>query len=188
MPRLLIITHPEVVVEPARPIGDWGLSALGKARAEHFAGSGHLAGVTHLWSSTETKAQETARILGDALGLAVALDARLGENDRTATGFLPPALFETAADAFFAHPGASYRGWETACAAQTRIVRAVKEIAGQHSGGDLAVVTHGAVGTLLYCHLKGLPIDRAWDQPGQGHFWTADLPSLRPGGGWVPIA
>ncbi|MFO1191293.1 MAG: histidine phosphatase family protein [Rhodoferax sp.] len=27
------------------------------------------------------------------------------------------------------------------------------------------IVAHGAVGTLLYCHLAGLPIDRRWDQP-----------------------
>lgn len=36
------------------------------------------------------------------------------ENDRSSTGFLPPEEFEVVADAFFAQPGVSVRGWETA--------------------------------------------------------------------------
>jgi len=71
---------------------------------------------------------------------------------------------------------------------QTRIVGAVLEITHGHTGGDLAIVTHGAVGTLLYCHLQGLAIDRAHDQPWQGHFWSADLSTLRPDHGSKPIS
>jgi hypothetical protein len=71
--------------------------------------------------------------------------------------------------------------------AQARILSAVQDIVAQHPGGDLAIVTHGAVGTLLYCHLQGVAIDRVHDQPGQGHFWTANLASLLPDHGWRPI-
>lgn len=188
MPRLLIITHPEVTVDPCVPIPAWGLNDTGRHRAASFALSDHVSSVTRIWASTETKARETASILAAPRDLPIALDARLGENDRSATGFLPPPEFEAAADAFFAHPQASYDGWETAAKAQARIVLAVQDITARHSGGDLAIVTHGAVGTLLYCHLSDLAIDRAHDQPGQGHFWTADLASMRPDHGWRPIA
>ncbi|MFC0389117.1 histidine phosphatase family protein [Muricoccus vinaceus] len=34
--------------------------------------------------------------------------------------------------------------------------------------GDIAIVSHGGVGALLLCHLKGVPISRAEDQPGAG--------------------
>lgn len=188
MPRLLIITHPEVIVDPVVPVSDWGLNETGRHRATLFAGSDQMASVTHIWSSAETKARETAGILARPRDLPIAVDARLGENNRSATGFLPPPQFEAAANAFFANPNTSFKGWETATDAQARIVRAVQDITTQHTGGDLAIVTHGAVGTLLYCHLQGLAIDRAHDQPGQGHYWTADLTSLRPDRGWKPIA
>jgi broad specificity phosphatase PhoE len=147
-----------------------------------------MASVTHIWSSTETKARETADLLAGPRDLPIAVDARLGENDRSATGFLPPPRFEAAANTFFADPKTSFKGWETASDAQAQIVRAVQEITTRHNGGDLAIVTHGAVGTLLYCHLCGLPIDRVHDQPGQGHYWTADLTSLRPDHGWKAMA
>jgi broad specificity phosphatase PhoE len=93
----------------------------------------------------------------------------LGENDRSATGYLPPAEFELMADQFFAQPTESIRGWETAQDAQHRIVAAVDQIANLSSTNfPVAIVSHGAVGTLLLCHLNGWAIDRKHDQPGTG--------------------
>jgi broad specificity phosphatase PhoE len=188
MPRLLIITHPEVVIDPHVSVCAWGLDETGRHRAALFAASDQMVSVTHIWSSAETKARETVGVLARPRDLPTAVDARLGENDRSATGFLPRPFFEAAADAFFANPEASFKGWETAHAAQVRIVQAVHDITAQHKDGDLAIVTHGAVGTLLYCHLCDLLVDRFHVQPGQGHYWTADLTSLRPDYGWKEMA
>ena len=180
MPSLFFITHPEVIVDPECRIEDWGLSDAGRRRASHFVQSGFLSDVTAIWSSTELKAMETAGIFADHLELPVVTDPLLGENDRSATGFLPPTEFEAAADAFFAAPETSFRGWERALDAQNRIETATRRIVAQHHRGDLAIVSHGAVGTLLYCTLKNLPISRAHDQPSQGHYWVASFPKLVP--------
>ena len=188
MANLIVVSHPEVVVAPNVPITDWGLSDVGRERARAFACSGILSAVSAIWSSTERKAIETADILSKPLGLGVQSHGLLCENDRSATGFLPPAQFEAAADAFFASPGKSFRGWETANDAQCRIAKTVGSIVSRHGEGDLAVVTHGAVGTLLWCKLSGKQISRQYDQPGQGHYWTADLETIRPQTGWQPIA
>jgi broad specificity phosphatase PhoE len=187
MPSLLVISHPEVVVDPATPVTEWGLSAEGRRRARAFAGSDTFANVSHIHASTERKARDTAKLLAAPKGLPVGYDARLGENDRAATGFLPPPVFEAAADAFFAHPNVSYRGWERAVDAQDRIKTVLRDVLARHEGADLALVTHGAVGTLLWCRLSGAPIDRRFDQPGQGHYWRADLATLTPAHGWRSI-
>jgi hypothetical protein len=87
---------------------------------------------------------------------------------------LPKQEFDATVDAFFAHPQTSVRGWEPAADAQARIIRAVEQIASQAGNGDLAIVGHGGTGTLLYCHLAGLPIDRRYDQPAtSGGNWFA---------------
>ncbi|WP_417211577.1 histidine phosphatase family protein [Antarctobacter sp.] len=187
MSRLLFITHPEVTIDPECPIPQWSLSAAGARRASAFAAEAAFAGVTHIWSSDETKARQTAALLAKPNQLSVSVDSGLAENDRSATGFLPPEAFERAADRFFAAPEDSHQGWERACDAQIRIEAAVRKIVAQHRGGDLAIVSHGAVGTLLYCSLCNLPVDRAYDQPSQGHYWTSDLPSLKPRHGWRSI-
>lgn len=188
MGRLIVVSHPEVVVDPAIEITDWGLSDIGRGRAETFAVSKVLSQVSAIWSSAERKAVETADILARPRAISPIILDDLGENDRTATGFLPPAQFEAAADAFFAQPDISFKGWETAHAAQTRIVSAVTSILQKHKQDDLAIVTHGAVGTLLWCHLAGRQINRSFDQPAQGSYWCADLKTLQPESQWRPIA
>ena len=82
-------------------------------------------------------------------------------------------------------PERSVRGWERAIDAQARVERAVRTIVAGHGDGDLAIVAHGAVGTLLYCSLSGQPIRRSFDQPHQGHYWQATLPDLCVGVGWL---
>lgn len=188
MATLWFITHPEVVVDPGIPVEQWHLGAAGIERMRAFARSPMIADVTAVWASRETKAIEAAGILGGALGIGVHVMKDLGENDRRATGFLPAAEFEHVADMFFAAPGDSVRGWERAVDAQARVRAAVLRIVAGHGGGDLAIVAHGAVGTLLFCALSGNAIGRSFDQPYQGHYWTAYMPELVPNHGWKPIA
>ena len=172
---------------PEADVTDWGLSAIGRSRAEAFAANPALCGVSAIWASAERKATETAECISAALGLEFQTDLRLGENDRSATGFLAPEVFEAAADAFFADPDVSFRGWERAVDAQARIIEAVRGIVAAHKGGDLAIVSHGAVGTLLWCDLMDVAISRTHDQPRQGHYWRAPLDGLVPRSGWVSI-
>jgi broad specificity phosphatase PhoE len=185
--RVLLITHPEVRVDPAVPVVDWELTRRGRERMRAFGAGGETAHVRALWSSRERKASEAARILGDAVGVRPRELEQLGEHDRSATGYLPPELFEPAVKAFFADPLLSYRGWETAAAAQERIVDALETVLARSPAGDVAIVSHGGVGTLLLCHLKRTRIHRAEDQPGQGHYYAFDRDSRRVLHGWRPL-
>ena len=165
----LYITHPQVRIEPDVPVPRWGLSAKGRERAIQAAQADWARRLKRIVSSDETKAVETAEILAQATGLTVEVVDGMGENDRSATGFLPPERFQEAADWFFAHPTESFRGWERAVDAQARIVTAVETIlTAQDPTQPIALVGHGGVGTLLKCHLKGVAISRSYDQPGSG--------------------
>jgi broad specificity phosphatase PhoE len=178
-----VVTHPEVRVDPDVPVPDWGLSEAGRDRLRALVGLPWVPRLTRIVSSGERKAQETAAALAGVTGLSVEVDPELGENDRSATGFVPPAEFEVLADRFFARPEESVRGWERAVDAQARIVAAVgRAVAGAR--GDVAVVCHGGVGTLLLCHVLGVPIDRRWDQPGQGSVFSYDPATGRGAGPW----
>ncbi|MXP64590.1 histidine phosphatase family protein [Roseomonas sp. M0104] len=167
MSRVVFITHPEVALDPAVPVPDWTLSEKGFARMRRLLERPWISGIRHIASSAERKARDAAGILAGHLGLPVRVIEDLGENDRSATGYLPKAEFEATADAFFACPERSIRGWERAVDAQARIVRAV-EAALAGTEGDTAILAHGGVGALLLCHLGGQPISRAADQPGEG--------------------
>lgn len=181
MPLVHFITHPEVRIDPAIPVARWSLSDTGRARMRAFAAWPGLGQVDRLFCSTEAKAIEASAILEERLGLSARPDPALGENDRTATGYLAKPDFERAADEFFARPLRSFRGWERAIDAQQRIADAVGAALGDvaQDRGDIAIVSHGAVGTLLKCLLKGCAITRAEDQPSQGHVFCFDALTRR---------
>ncbi|MET3520680.1 broad specificity phosphatase PhoE [Mesorhizobium abyssinicae] len=155
------ITHPQVQVDANVPVPEWGLSDIGKARAVAMLDQPWIGSIRRIVSSAERKARETAEILATRLRLAVEVRERMHENDRSATGFLPPPEFEAVADQFFANPDDSIRGWERAIDAQRRIVSEVDAVLGNDDPGDTAFVGHGGVGTLLLLSLTGRTRRRA---------------------------
>jgi broad specificity phosphatase PhoE len=155
------ITHPHVVISKDLPVTQWPLSALGRARMIKGLTRPWLSKITSIYCSTQQKSVDSARILAIHLSLPFVQVPELGENDRSSTGFLPPGEFDRVASEFFAKPETSVRGWERAIDAQHRNVAAVERLfEGETSAGAIAIVSHGAVGTLLYCALAGVKIDR----------------------------
>lgn len=180
--RFVYITHPNVAVDPDVPVTRWSLSARGRERMQAGLAQPWVREITAVVCSRERKAIEAAEILAAHCGLGFEAREALGENDRSATGYLPPAEFERVADEFFARPLESVRGWERASDAQQRVVDAVQAVArDDKTSGMVAIVGHGAVGTLLHCWLTGRTIARRWDQPpnGGGNWFafTLDPPS-----------
>lgn len=180
------LTHPQVLIDPHKNVRLWGLHEIGRSRVAAPAKSSALTGTTRVVSSSEIKALDTARPLAEALGCEVEVRERMHENDRSATGFLPPAEFENVADQFFTHPEVSIRGWEKAVDAQSRICREVEACLKSETSGDTLFVGHGAVGTLLFCALSGIPISRDHDQGpgGGGCYFAFPITGRKPLCGW----
>ena len=183
------LTHPQVWIDPDKDVPQWSLNDVGKARVATLIKTNALQGTTRVISSAETKAIETAEPLAISLDCNMEVYAGMHENDRSATGFLPPQEFEMVADQFFANPHVSIRGWETAIDAQNRIVHEVNECLQLDSEGDILIVGHGGVGTLLYCALADVPISRKYDQgPGSGgHYFAFATDTRAPLSGWKPM-
>jgi broad specificity phosphatase PhoE len=181
MTYALYVTHPQVVQDPDVPVPRWGLSPKGRERAERFANHGMVRAAKRIFSSRETKALELAQSLAAISGARIESGENFGENDRSSTGYVPPERFEQLADAFFARPDESVEGWERAADAQARIVGAFEAALDGHDPKVPVVFTgHGAVGTLLKCHLGGRAIARSEDQrrigdPGGGNVFVVRL-------------
>lgn len=181
MSYALYVTHPQVVQDPEVPVPRWGLSAKGRGRAERFANHAMARAARRIISSNETKALELALALASVSGAAIEAGENFGENDRSSTGFVPAERFERLADSFFAEPEVSVEGWERAIDAQARVVAAFEAALVGHDPGVPVVFTgHGAVGTLLKCHLGNRRIARSEDQrrigdPGGGNVFVVRL-------------
>lgn len=190
MARLLFLTHPEVVIDPAIPVPSWPLSTVGRWRMDRF--TEHCAGLAlaAVYSSDERKALDGAEIVSRRWGAPHHIDAALGENDRSSTGYVAPPRFWEIVEAFFAHPEESVLGWETARAAQARITGAVRRAnAATPPDQDLVVVSHGGVGRLLVAALMNVPIGQETrpQHPGGGCWLEIDRAGLAILGDWRAI-
>ncbi len=190
MRRIIFISHPNVVVSRDVPVPQWPLSELGRSRMKDSLRQPWISEISAVYCSSEQKAIDGAKILAEHLSLDFVAVDELGENDRSSTGFLPPEEFEKVADEFFAKVESSVRGWETASNAQARIINAVTAIAeSDRSSGTIAIISHGAVGTLLYCYLAGEAISRRWDQPPNngGNYYIFQISPKKAFSWWQPI-
>ena len=181
------ISHPESAVDPTIAVTQWALSPRGLERARRLLDQPWVPQIRRVVTSPEAKAIALASLLGEHLRVDVEVRESTGEIDRSSTGFVPADRHEHLADQFFAEPAQSVAGWETAAHAQRRVVTAFADLLAPDTAGDIALVGHGGVGTLLMCALADLPIDRVHDQPGQGHYWSYDTTDRRVMHRWEPI-
>lgn len=111
MPTVFFITHPDVVIDPAVPIPDWPLNQRGRSRMYAMTACRWARGVHRIFASSERKARDAARILADGLGLeGYSIIANLGENDRSATGFLAKDEFEANRRRIIRAPATEHQG------------------------------------------------------------------------------
>ena len=149
--RMHLIRHAQPVIEPDVPPERWRLAPEGQRDALRLADNLRRCAPTRIWSSREPKAMETARILAAALACPTATHDGLREVT-FAAGFLTQAEFGERVASFLAGEGdPAFEPYEEA---RRRIVGTLAEIC-RYEAGDIAVVSHGRILTVLLAELLG---------------------------------
>jgi len=190
MKTVYVITHPEVVIDPNVPIPQWPLSAKGRERIAGLMRGTLLTQVTAVYTSDEQKAIDGAWMIAQPLGLKIVKVPTLGEIDRSSTGYLPREKHDENAKLLFKHPHDSIEGWEIAIEAQYRMVTTVYRILEfDKTSGPIVIMTHGAVGSFLYSHLKKRKISLADSPkaPGGGGIFSFEGETLKVLTDWQDI-
>ncbi|HEU5439841.1 MAG TPA: histidine phosphatase family protein [Ktedonobacterales bacterium] len=180
MPHLVLIRHAAPVVTLGMDANDWPLSAEGRAGAAAFAENLAAYQPSHVVSSVEPKAAETAGIIAARLGVPVETVPGLHEHDRHGMGLLGREGFEAAVARFFASPTELVLGGETAHEANERFWQAVTGIiARADAERDILVVTHGTVLSLFAARAAGADPLALWRSLRLPDAVTFSLPELR---------
>lgn len=161
--RLILVKHGRPEVEAGVAPSNWKLSEEGRADLERLAVKLTSLSPTVLMSSPEPKAQESAAILGAALGLAVQIDNDLPEHRADRRAFTTQEDFEFDVARLFASPEALVMGEETGLAARERFDRAVAR-----AGDAPVLVAHGRIITLWLSHRLKLDPMTFWKRLGLG--------------------
>lgn len=163
--RVRYATYPQVEMDPAVLVPDWSLSTVGRDRVTALAAaewlSDHIADHCHRRNAKPSKRPRSQpQPWVSASRSATPCTKTIGR--RRSSCHL--RKFDVVFDAF-RNPKISMRGWEPAVYAQAQIVREMEAVLDRAPQGQVLVVGHGAVGTLLLCHYRKIPISRAHDQP-----------------------
>jgi broad specificity phosphatase PhoE len=161
------------------PASQWHLSGEGRRRCRRLAGQLALHDLAAIVTSQEPKATETGQIVADMLGLRLEIAAGLHEHERGVVGDMgSQEQFQAQVTLFFSRPGELVMGYETADQAHTRFQAAVARVVEQHRTGNLAIVSHGTVLTLLIARANRLDPVPLWQSLGLPAFATLSLPDL----------
>lgn len=158
---IALIKHARPAVDPAKPPEQWPLSDEGRSAALKLAESLRPLELTRLFHSDEVKAIETAKVVGQTLGIPFEFHADLREHDRSNVPHMKSGEFISHMELFFRKPGELVLGKETAneCAArfQAAVAGAI-EVAG--ADARIGIVTHG---TVISLYLGALGAGKAFE-------------------------
>jgi 2,3-bisphosphoglycerate-dependent phosphoglycerate mutase len=174
--KLILIKHAAPLVEPGKPSDQWGLSDAGRAACGPLAERLGVHQLSHIVSSEEPKARETAELLGKALNLPLSAAPGLHEHDRSNVPHLRSGEFISMMELMFRRPRDRVLGLESAQEAEERFAGAVADVLEQHPDGNIAIVSHGTVIALFAArHGQDNPF-QLWRRMGLPSFLVMNLP------------
>lgn len=196
---LLFIRHAESRIDPARPPDEWVLTQAGREGAARIAPSLRRFSPGRLLVSSEPKAEETGRVLGERLGIPLERLEGLREQDRSGVPFFgAQEEFERYVAEVFESPTRRLMGPESAEEAYQRYSAQVEESLRRYREPCLAFVSHGTVMSLFVGRAIGMEPYRIWRRLGmpsylaltwpEGHLVEALLEpagSVVEGDGWL---
>jgi broad specificity phosphatase PhoE len=182
VPRTLyLIKHGKPEIQRAVAAHDWQLSDQGRAQAAALAE--RLASMSRppafVISSEEPKALQTGEVLGNRLAVPVVRVLGLHEQLRYSQPFFASdAEFERHIGQFFERASERVYGDETADAAHARFQNSVR-IAAELTSGDVAIVAHGTVISLLVSRANRVDPLSIWRSLSFGEYYAVTWPGLK---------
>lgn len=144
-----MVKHAMPQVSPGIPPDQWQLGESGHQSCLELARKLPEWQPSHIITSQETKALQTAHNVGKNLGLPVTTWPDLHEHVRNIGDYTNQADFYATIEQFFATPEQRVFGGETARQSQKRFSAAVHQVLVAYPEKCLVIVTHGTVMTLF---------------------------------------
>lgn len=178
MSKLILIKHARPQKDDTRPAHDWSLSDEGRRLSGVLAEQlrPHALGV--IVSSPEPKAQQTAEIIAQALGIPTEVEADLAEHDRSSVPLMPTREFISMMALLFNRPRQCVLGGESAEQALKRFSRAIDRLLDRHGQRNLAIVSHGTVLALYAARLLETDPFTLWRQMAQPAYLIFQRPNM----------
>ena len=177
MTTLILVKHSLPQIEPGKPASEWSLSEEGRKRSVRLAERLAQYKLQHIFSSTETKAKQTAAIIAKRMDVPHEVVQGLHEHERRNFPIVSEEAYRAAAASLFQNPEHLIFGDETALQAGERFQVSLSVLLNR-TDGDLVVVSHGTVISLFVAETNDVDAFRLWSQMGLPSFVVLSRPNL----------
>lgn len=161
---LLLIRHAAPQIDREHAAHTWPLSEAGRTSCTSLSDVLEAFGPLTFFSSHEPKARETAELTAARLGASSTAWDNLHEHNRSGVEWMGDTAFQAALTLFFRQPQELVFGLETAEQAGSRFEHAINAIMESAAPGNLAIVAHGTVITLLTARHNQIQAYEFWKQ------------------------
>ena|SRR5688572_1138468 len=175
---IVLVKHSEPSTDAGVPPQEWALSTAGRRRCVALAASLRSQRLTHVVTSSERKAHETAEIVSTALAVPLDVDEALREHGRPALPVTSDAEFRRNVLRAFERPTETLYGGESLDVAVARVATAVESWGSRLPSARLAFVTHGTVLAGFVARATGTDGARLWSRLALPS-WVAIDPATR---------
>lgn len=179
---LILVKHAMPELDANVPASEWQLGEKGLKQAKKFAQfiQDNLDVDSVIYSSNESKAQDTAMLIASSLGLTHKVNDKIGEIDRPALPIVDEEEHLKMNEPIFKNLGEAILGNESAADALARFESGIKEIIKDPQEDERLVVTHGTVISLfLEKHNKELKAFDTWKKLGCPSYAVVSLPDFK---------
>ncbi len=147
-----LLRHSKANIDPSKPPSEWTLSEDGRASLQRFARRPLFREVNFVYSSTETKAYSTAKMIAYSLQKKVSKMVNFNELNRNKGGFI--SKYENALREAFSNIQESRNNWEPCQTTLERFKEGIEILNQKHDHKKILVVSHGIALTLYFAFLK----------------------------------
>jgi len=167
MLKLLVIRHAESEWNPNQGLLDPDLTERGREQARRLAEALKGEGISVLYTSPLKRTYETAKIIGETLGLEPVVEERIKEIDHGLwSGLLVEEVKERYPEDFerwLKEPHkVSFPEGESLEEVFGRVSSFLKELLERHDGSTVALVSHTVPIRCLYCAALGVDLSKFW--------------------------
>ena len=175
---LHLVRHARSQPTPGVSAHEWPLMPEGEAQAADLARHLRERNVSCVVTSVEPKAHATGRVIARELGVTLGTAPGLHEQERsTAPFYATEAEFTKALAALFTRPAERVFGEESADEAHARFRAAVNAVM-EREAGNVVVVAHGTVNSLLVARANNLDVLPLWRSLAMPDLLTLAWPTL----------
>ena len=177
MPFLILIRH-SITKQDARVNSrDWTLTEEGQKLCKSLAEELRDYDISRIYSSQETKAYLTGKIVADVLKIPCEKASNLEETHRKTVPYFDSLQeFKESIRTAMKSPDDLLFGEETFADARKRLSAQIDSLLEKHPGQTLAIVTHATVLSVYLGHILGRDPVEIWNTMGMPAYIVLSLP------------